>query len=46
MSLGSKKELTPTEFKDVLRAQIKYLNEEADNAGEITNYVVISFKNL
>jgi len=40
MSLGASKELTATEFKSVLRAQVQYLNEEADNVGEIGNYVV------
>jgi predicted metal-dependent hydrolase len=39
MSLGSSKILSKDEFKNVLRAQVKYLNEEADNAEEISNYI-------
>jgi len=39
MSLGASKALTQAEFKNVLKAQVKYLNEEADNAGEISNWI-------
>jgi len=41
MSLGASKALTQAEFKNVLKAQVKYLNEEADNAGEISNWIVL-----
>ena len=38
MSLGATRNLTPEDFKKVLRAQVGYLNQEADNAA------IISFK--
>ena len=40
MSLGASKNLSPEEFKKVLRAQVDYLNQEADNATAISSKIV------